>query len=168
MRFVPAHDANGQGDLTFKTWVPDANFGTYAADTTGTEFGPDSGAASIAIVPVNDAPTVDTAASPSLDDVHPGDLPVPRTSRSWAWPCRTWSRPGDSDPEGDGRDVGVPEGRRRLGEGDPAGVPGLVRRDSGSRPRRTRFVGQAAALTFKAWDGKAVSLDKDDLTVAIV
>ena len=38
LRFVPAANANGQGNLTFKVWVPDADFGTYG-DTTG--FGVD-------------------------------------------------------------------------------------------------------------------------------
>src|SRR5262249_51795474 len=49
VKFVPAANANGTGDLTFKTWLPDANFGTYATDTTGAAFGRDSGAASISI-----------------------------------------------------------------------------------------------------------------------
>ena len=66
LRFVPAHDANGQSDLTFKTWVPDATTDDYADTTSGTGFGRDSGAATIAITPVNDAPVLDPTKHPDL------------------------------------------------------------------------------------------------------
>jgi hypothetical protein len=77
VRFVPALNANGTGELTFKTWVPDATFGTYATDTTGAAFGRDSGAATIPITAVNDAPVLDLTLHPDLGTVAADQTTAP-------------------------------------------------------------------------------------------
>jgi hypothetical protein len=79
VQFVPTANANGTGSLQFKTWVPDANFGNYATDTTGTGFGRDSGAASISITPVNDAPVLDLNLHPVLGTAPAGQTTAPIT-----------------------------------------------------------------------------------------
>jgi hypothetical protein len=169
LRFVPATNANGSGDLAFKTWVPGAGFGTYQDTATpAAGFGIDSGAVTLPITPVNDAPVLDTTASPTLGQVNPGDPPVATTVAALGLAMT------DVDNPTLGIQVlkvlgGTWEYRKAGGNWVKITRPVFL-----AATDELRFTAAptdplgTATLTFKAWDGKAVSLDKDDLTVTIV
>jgi hypothetical protein len=71
VRFVPDANADGQSDLTFKTWDLVGTPGTKV-NTAAAGFGRDPGAAVIDITAVNDAPVLDLSAPAALRPVDPG------------------------------------------------------------------------------------------------
>jgi hypothetical protein len=163
LRFVPAHDANGQSDLTFKTWVPDATTENYADTTTGTGFGPDSGAATIAITPVNDAPVLNPALHPDL-----GTGPAGRTIALTVADLLALAPGVGTDVDSTGLGVRLLPASAKVGQWQHFDVvankwrvvtlPKVLKADV-----RLQFVIAAGAapgtygLSFKVWDGKLVS-----------
>ncbi|HEX3151280.1 MAG TPA: LamG-like jellyroll fold domain-containing protein [Gemmataceae bacterium] len=168
VRFLPNANANGEGDLMFKTWVPDANFGTFA-DTTAAGIGVDSGVAAVPIKAVNDAPILDGAASPSLGSVNPGNPPVASTIAAL----------GLAITDVDNATPGIQVLKATGGTWEYSKDGGttwikvtkpvyLLATDSIRFTAVATATTGTATLSFKAWDGKAVSKVKDDLTVTIL
>ena len=71
LRFVPNANADGQADLTFKTWNQVGTAGNKV-DSAASGFGVDPGFAVIDIAAVNDAPVLDLSVPAVLDPVDPG------------------------------------------------------------------------------------------------
>jgi hypothetical protein len=174
VQFVPAANANGTGSLQFKTWVPDANFGTYATDTTGAAFGRDSGAASISITPVNDAPVVDPGLHPTLGTVPAGQTTAPITIAALLA-----TAPGVvTDIDSIGLGVLLMPASSKVGKWQYFDTvanawKNLTVAKKLAADVQVRFqaaVGAAAgpiSLAFKAWDGKLLSKEVGSLTVTI-
>lgn len=174
VRFIPAANTNGTGDLTFKTWVPDADFGTYATDTTGTAFGRDSGAASIPITAVNDAPVLDPTKHPDLGTVSAGRTTGPITVGDLLA-----TAPGvATDIDSTGLGVQLMPASSKIGQWqyfDTAANAWKTLTAAKLLAANVQVRFQAAAgvaagpinLNFKAWDGKLLSKAVGTITLTI-
>jgi hypothetical protein len=174
VQFVPAANANGTGGLQFKTWVPGANFGTYATDTTGAAFGRDSGAASISITPVDDAPVVDPSLHPTLGAVAAGQTTAPITVAALLA-----TAPGVvTDVDSTGLGILLMPASSKVGKWQYFDTVANAWKNLTVAKKLTadvqvRFQVAAGAvagtygLAFKAWDGKLLSKAAGSLTVTI-
>lgn len=169
LRFIPVANANGTGGLTFKTWVPDANFGTYA-DASG--FGVGSGAAVIPIKAVNDAPVVDPALRPDL-----GTLPAGGTSTELTVTALLAMAPGvATDVDTAALGILLFPASARVGKWqyfDGAAWKDVTAAKKLGANVLVRFQAAAGAtagtytLGFKLWDGKLLSKLTGAVTVTI-
>ena len=169
LRFVPAANANGQGDLTFKVWVPDANFG----DVRGYDrVRRDSGVAVIPIKAVNDAPVLDLVAPTGSRD---GSRRRNEHRVDGRCPAGDTAGPGDPCRHGD---PGHPVVAGECSCRQVAYFDGVEWKDVKVAKRlaadvQIRFQAAAGAaagevnLAFKLWDGKLLSKLKGEVTVTI-
>jgi hypothetical protein len=168
LQFVPSANANGEADLTFQTWVPGTDFGTYVNLGFEPGIGAGLGAAALPITPVNDAPVVDPSASPTLGSVNPGDPPLTSTVAALGLAM------SDVDNPALGIQILKASGgtwEYQKGGGAWTKVTKAVYLSATDSIRFTSAANAqpgTATLTFKSWDGKLVSKASDDLTVTIL
>jgi hypothetical protein len=172
LRFVPAANANGLGELTFKTWLPDANFGTYVDATAGGTFGA-SGGAAVPITPVNDAPVLNATLHPDLGTVAAGQITTPLTVAALLVQPGLVTDVDSASPGIQLMPVSVRVGKWQYFDVATNAWKDVKLARKLAADVQIRFQAAAGAvagtygLTFKAWDGKLVSKVAGTVTLTI-
>ena len=154
LRFVPNANADGQADLTFKTWNQVGTAGNKV-DTAAPGFGVDPGFAVIDIAAVNDAPVLDLSVPAVLDPIDPGQTTNEPTFASFM---------SATDVEGATLGIAVVATKGQgwefnTGSGwNPLPIVSTLKALLLNADARIRFVAptnvspSTATLSFKAWD----------------
>ena len=156
LRFIPDHDADGEGHLTFKTW--DQTTGTHGTlvDPTGsTAFGVNPGTTVLDITAINDAPVLNLSVPAILDPIPAGGTTGDGVTFA--------SLMSATDAEGANVGIVIVATKGGSWQYRPAGGPnwldvGKVSSgkalflDADTEVRLANALAGPARLSFKAWD----------------